>query len=378
VEATVAMTQGERDRLRVVESILAGQLSQAQAAAQLRLSSRQVKRLCRRYRQTGAAGLVSGRRGKPGNRRVDEGERGRLVELIRQHYRDFGPTLATEYLRARHGSVCSRETVRQWMIQDGLWKPRRARRKQVYQLRQRRACRGELIQIDGSPHDWFEDRGPRCTLRTLGIEPILARSPQAKGRVERSFQTLQDRLVKALRLAGACTLEQGNALLKSFIEDYNERFACMPARPVDAHRASPFEEQELIWITSAQHARTLSRSLSCQYRGRLFAIETDGRIAYHLRGARIIVCDDGDPTAPVLLHKGKPLPYQGFERGQDLPERIADDKTLDLAVQRAQERSAPPPPPWVPPRNPPWRLYTQTAAQARAARSGSPSLHPSP
>jgi transposase len=439
------MTQGERDRLRVVEAILAGQLSQAQAAAQLKRSSRQVKRLCRRYRQAGAAGLVSKRRGKPGNRRIDELERHRLVALIQEHYGDFGPTLAAEYLRARHDGACSRETVRQWMIQDGLWKPRRARRKPVYQLRERRACRGELVQIDGSPHDWFEGRGLRCTLiafvddatgalvyarferaettraylhglrwyvrrwgrpvaiysdrhsiftkhdpedphptqleramRTLGIEPILARSPQAKGRVERSFQTLQDRLVKALRLAGACNLAQGNALLEGFIKDYNARFACMPANPLDAHRASPFADQELIWITSEQHARSLSRSLSCQYRGRLFAVDTDGKIAYHLRGARIIVCDDGDPAAPVLLHQGKPLPYQGFERGQDLPERIADDKTLDLAVQRAQERAAPPPPPWVPPRNHPWRLYTQTAAQARAARSGSPSLRPSP
>ena len=102
MEATLAMTQGERDRLRVVEAISAGRLSQAQAAGQLKLSSRQVKRLCRRYRQAGATGLVSGRRGKPGNRRIDEGEHQRLVALIRQHYGDFGPTLAAEYLRARH------------------------------------------------------------------------------------------------------------------------------------------------------------------------------------------------------------------------------------------------------------------------------------
>lgn len=436
MEGLVTMTRAERERWRVIEAVLEGQLSQAAAGARLELSVRQIKRLCRRVREQGAAGVVSRKRGVPSNRRIELAERERVLELVRQHYADFGPTLAAEYLQARHNYAHSTETLRQWMIGAGLWQARRPRRKRVFQLRERRPRLGELVQIDGSPHAWFEQRGPRCSLlafvddatggilyarfvpaettrgylqalrhyvrrhgrpvavysdrhsiftkhdpedpaptqveralRALEIEPILALSPQAKGRVERSFQTLQDRLVKGLRLAGACTLEQGNEVLPSFIERYNERFARMPADPADAHRPVACSPEHLRWITCEQFSRTLSRALTCQFRGRLFAIDTAAEPAYHLRGATITVCDDGHPDSIELLHRGKPLPYRAFERGAALPDRVADDKTVDAAVNQALQRQASELKPWRPPPNHPWRLAVRRDVERRAHSS---------
>ncbi len=191
-------------------------------------------------------------------------------------------------------------------------------------------------------------------VRTLDIEPILALSPQAKGRVERSFQTLQDRLVKALRLARIDTLEAANAFLPTFLEHYNARFGKAPRASIDAHRPLKINAEQLRWETCEQHARVLSKSLSCQYRGQLYLIDTQGASSYHLRGAAITVCDEG-PTHPVvLLYQGKALPYRLFAR-HDLPERVADDKTLDAKVETAKRRQAAAIARTRPAANHPWR-----------------------
>jgi transposase len=434
MEGVLAMTRNERDRLRVIEAVLDLRLGQQAASARLGLSVRQVKRLCRSVREHGAAGLVSRKRGAPSNRRIAQSERERVLEVVRQRYGDFGPTLAAEYLRAEHGFGHSTETLRQWMVGAGLWQARRERRKRAFQLRERRPQLGELVQIDGSPHAWFETRGARCTLiafiddatgkilyarfvpaettlaylwavrryvgrhgrpvafysdrhsiftkhdpedpqptqleralRALDIEPILANSPQAKGRVERSFQTLQDRLVKGMRLAGACTIDHGNEVLPGFIERYNERFGCVPAQPTDAHRGLQCSREQLDWTTSEQFTRTLSRSLSCQYRGRMYVIDTGGAPAYHLRGARLTVCDDGRPESIVLLYKGKPLAYRVFAKGAELAPRIADDKTVDAAVTAAKQRQRPNV--HIPAPNHPWRRYDLTTGLSQPGRA---------
>jgi transposase len=435
-EGELTMSRKERDRLKVVEAVREKRLKQEEAAQQLKLSVRQVKRLVRAHREEGAAGLVSKRRGQPSNRRIEDAERAEVMACVCSHYADFGPTLAAEYLRSFHGFTRSTETLRQWMIGADAWTPKRQRRKRPFQLRERRSCIGELVQIDGSPHAWLEARGPRCTLiafiddasgrlqyarfesaettraylsglrayvtrfgrpvalysdrhsiftkhdpedptptqferaaRALGIEPILALSPQAKGRVERAFQTLQDRLVKALRLAGIDTVAAANALLPGFIEHYNARFGKMPKNSQDAHRALEIDIESLRWLTSEQHPRTLSKSLSCQYQGRQYLIQTQGAPAYHLRAARITVCDEGVEDTIVLLHQGRPLPYRVFAR-HDLPPRIADDKTVDACVEAALQRQAPARP--NPPAGHPWRkpFNPVTAARALAARSG--------
>jgi Homeodomain-like domain len=294
--AVLSVSDGELRRLEVLRDVDRGGLPVRAAAQLLRRSERQVWRLLKAFRSAGAAGLVSKKRGRPSNRRTAAAAHAAALWIVRHHYADFGPTLAAEKL-AEHSFAFSSETLRKWMIADGLWRDRKQRRR-IHQPRPRRECVGELVQVDGSEHWWFEDRGPQCTLlvfvddptsrlmhlqfvesestfayfhagrayletwgkpiafysdkhgvfrvnhpgalggdgmtqfgralHALNIDIICANSSPAKGRVERANKTLQDRLVKELRLAGAATLADGNALLPAFIADYNARFAKHP------------------------------------------------------------------------------------------------------------------------------------------------------
>ena len=293
----LTMSAKELDRLEVLRRVLERRRTQAQAAEQLGLGVRQIERLCRRLRSEGPRGLVSRKRGQPSNRKLPDALRRRALDLVQSRYSDFGPTLAAEKLEAVHDVVVSVETLRRWMIDAELWVPR-AQRRRVHQPRSRRSCLGELIQIDGCDHEWFEERAPRCTLlvyvddatsrlmemrfvpsestfsyfeatkaylerhgkpvafysdqasifrvnapeerRTegvtqfnralseLNIDIICASTPQAKGRVERAHLTLQDRLVKELRLRDLSSIEAANAYAPAFMADYNERFGKEP------------------------------------------------------------------------------------------------------------------------------------------------------
>jgi hypothetical protein len=292
------MSQQELKRVEVIALRRAGQINQGEAARRLGVTVRQVRRLEAKVAAHGAKGLRSVRRGHPSHRRIKPGTVMQVATLIRAHYRDFGPTLAAEYLAERHDITLSKETVRQIMITAKLWRPQRGAKAAIYALRERRARFGELIQIDSSAHAWFDDRGPRCcllvfiddassrltqlrfvaqectlgymqalhghirehglpmtlysdrhsifrvnggdarddavsqfgrALATLGIESICANSPQAKGRVERANGVLQDRLLKAMRIAGIDSIDQANAWLPYFMERHNARFAVPPA-----------------------------------------------------------------------------------------------------------------------------------------------------
>ena len=158
------MSDRELVRLEVLRDLDQQRLTTVTAAELLGLERRQVFRLLKAYRAEGAPGLISKRRGRPSNRLKPEALRTKVLEIIRERYGDFGPTLAAEKLGELHGIVLGRETVRQWMIADGLWLDRKQRLKRVHQPRSRRECVGELVQIDGCEHWWFEDRGPQCTL----------------------------------------------------------------------------------------------------------------------------------------------------------------------------------------------------------------------
>jgi transposase len=289
LEKGLYMSQKERERLKVVEQIRQKQLTYAQGAEQLDLSVRQLYRSMARYQAEGDEGLIHRLRGATSNRRYALKIRREVVELYRQRYSDYGPTLFVEKLLEHHGLSLGVETVRQWLLKTGVWKKARKGRRHR-KRRERRAAIGEMIQFDGSIHTWFESRGPACCLlvaiddasggvvlrfvksestqevlsfwksyveqvgipkqiytdyasvyftpegqkktdyrlamEQLGIECIYASSPQAKGRVERMNRTLQDRLLKALREHGITTMDEANQFLEQeFQEQFNTRFA---------------------------------------------------------------------------------------------------------------------------------------------------------
>ncbi len=151
------------DRLKTIQAVIDRDMKPGIAAQRLGMSVRQIERLVIRYRADGPVGLISRHRHRTGNRALKKPVAERIVGILREQYPDFGPTLAAEKLQIRHGITIAKETVRQLQIASGLWIPRKLRPPKVQQPRARRACLGELIQIDGCDHRWFEDRGPACT-----------------------------------------------------------------------------------------------------------------------------------------------------------------------------------------------------------------------
>lgn len=159
----LVMREREADRLKVIHEVLRGELKQKQAARQIGVSSRQVKRLCRRVRQEGNRGIVHRLRGRPSNHQLKAGLLEKALELVASRYGDFGPTLANEKLRQMHRVTLSTSVLRRGMMRAGVWKARKQKSKHRA-WRQRRACLGELVQLDGSTHRWLEERGCECVL----------------------------------------------------------------------------------------------------------------------------------------------------------------------------------------------------------------------
>ena len=425
------MTVKEADRAALIAAVVEKRVKQREAADRLGLSVRQVKRLARRCREQGAAGMASARRGAPSNRAFGAEVRLEAVRLVRERYPDFGPTFAAEKLLEEHGLALSRETLRKWMTEDGLWRPKRRREARVHQSRPRRARLGELVRVDGSPHDWFEGRGPRCalivfiddatsrllalrfcrsetteaymeTLRghlaahgrpvalysdrysvfrvnrkdsgeaptqftrallTLGIEPIHAGTPQAKGRVERANLTLRDRLVKEMRLRGIDGMEAANAHLPEFMADHNRRFAVAPREAEDAHRPVLRNAEELDLILCEQATRKLSKNLTFKFERREYQLVGEGK-GYRLRGAAVTVCKGFDGAASVL-HKGRKLAHRVLAEGEAAVP-VEDEKGVRSRVDAAKAEQAARPD-WKPAPDHPWRRPFKPAAAERAA-----------
>jgi len=300
------------------------------------------------------------------------------------------------------------ESVRKIMIEEGLWKPRKLKKVVTHQMRERRACFGELVQIDGSPHDWFEGRAEACVLlvfiddasgkllqllfvenesffsycsaaegyfrqygkpvafysdkhgvfrvntpslgqsdaltqfgramRELDIQIICANTPQAKGRVERVNQTLQDRLVKEMRLRRISSMADGNAYLPEFIADFNQRFAVEPRSPVDAHRALTTQD-DLATILTWQEQRVVSKNLTVQFEKVVYQIQTK-RPSYALRNAHVTVCVNAQQQV-TLLYKGKPLEHTIYHQ-QAKQSEVVMAKDLDTALkERTYTKPAP-------------------------------------
>jgi transposase len=378
----VLMSKRELNRIDVLARLDGGRLTTSAAADLMGLTRRQTHRLLKRYRDGGAPAIANRRRGRPSNNRLPDVVRDHAVALVREHYADFGPTLAAEKLAERHDLRVSRETLRGWMRQAGIWLPR-AERKRIQQPRHRREHLGELIQIDGSDHRWFEDRAPPCTLLVfvddatsrlmelrfvpsestfayfdalksylrhhgkpvafysdkhsifrvsredaasgdgmtqfgralseLNIEILCANTSQAKGRVERAHHTLQDRLVKELRLAGISTVEAANAFLPAFVQTYNARFAKPPVRDRDLHRPIA-GMNDLDDILCWREQRSVSRQLVVNYNRMKFMLRPDKTPAA-LAGKVVDIYDFPDGRLEIRW-KGLPLSYSVFDHLQ--------------------------------------------------------------
>lgn len=338
------MSQKERNRLAVMGQVKHRKLSLREAAAVMVLSYRQAKRVWRRYQDHGDAGLVHGLRGRPSARRTAPRLRAKILARYQSRYADFGPTLAAEYLRREDRLEVDHDTLRRWLVAGGLWQARR-RRQQHRQWRERKACLGQMVQLDGSHHDWFEGRRAKAVLMVmvddatnqtgarffeeettrasfetfegwvakhgvpcsvyvdrdsiyrceraatvaeqvagqeaqtqfgramslLGVELILANSPQAKGRVERRNGLLQDRLVKALRLRGISDLASANRYLqKEFLRELNGQFTVAPASPADVHRAAPGNLREVL---SWEEPRVVQRDWTVAWENAWYQID---------------------------------------------------------------------------------------------------------
>lgn len=415
METLIKMSTKEISRLEVMQRLSGKRMSQKEAGEILHLSTRQIKRLLQRYVKHGAAGLVSKHRGRKSSNRLPEEVKKKALDLLRSKYQGFGPTLAHEKLVERDKIKISDESVRQLMIAEDLWKARKLKKVVTHQLRERRACFGELVQIDGSPHDWFEGRDDACVLlvfiddatgkllqlqfvdsesffsysqaaegyfkrygkpvtfysdkhsifrvnqpgagksdaltqfgramQELDIQIICANTPQAKGRVERVNQTLQDRLPKEMRLLGIRNRADGNAYLPEFIVDFNKRFAEDPRSSVDAHRPLTAKD-DLVRILTWQEPRTLSKNLTVQFENVVYQIQTE-RPTYALRNAVVTVCMDAAQTV-TLLYKGKALPYNVFHK-QTKQSEVVIAKDINKI---GQAKSHKPPAP-----DHPWRTY---------------------
>lgn len=343
------MSVGERDRLVVVRQVASGVLTGAEGARRLGLSARQMRRMMRGYEAEGDGVVIHGLRGRPSNRRLDEEIRRRAVELAGSKlYRDFGPTLLSEHLaRDPEVGLVHPSTLRRWMVEAGLWTPRR-RGVKHRRRRERRASYGELVLMDTSIHDWLEGRYedplvlialiddatsrlvcrffPRDTgaanrrlliqylerhgrmgavyadraghfqgnfrakerrekdqeraitliqrgLNALDIELIRALSPQAKGRVERLFGTLQDRLIKEMRVRGIGAMEDANRFLdEEFVPFWDRRFAVVPRESTDAHRPLP-EGADLLRLFADTEERVIGHDFTVRFRNRFYQIE---------------------------------------------------------------------------------------------------------
>jgi transposase len=406
------MTQRDRDRLVALKKAQKRLIKKAQAAKELGISPRQVRRLLRRLRQAGDKAVVHGLRGRVSKRRLSQEKREQAVRILSQEmYQGFGPTLASEYLEKQHGLRIGREALRQIMMEAGLWQSRQQRVERVHQWRKRRSCRGELVQWDTSEHDWLEGRGEKLylihmiddatseltgrfvrhdstaenmrvlgaylekqgrplafytdkasifqtaqkrqrdrpgeemeavdmpptqigrALRELGITWIAAHTAQAKGRIERSFGTAQDRLVKGLRVAGVKTMQEANRYLdQEFLPWWNQHLTVLPANATDAHR--PLEpEHDLGAILSIVETRQVANDYTIRFQGRIYQIARE-QVRTGLRGSSVRVETRLDSSLAVRFREQ----YLKIQECQPQP------KALPPAPRPAVRRRTPPPP----------------------------------
>lgn len=394
----IEMSLKEVKRIGIVQRVVEGKLSQRSAGKILGLVERQIRRIVKRYREEGEKGLIHRLRGQNSNRKHAEEVKATALKLYEKKYKDFGPSLAWEKIAEKHGLRVGCQTLRRWLIEAQLWRIRNKKHDQQYEWRQRKSCCGEMVQIDGSHHDWLEGRGPRLVLqayiddatshvygrfydyegtipildsfnryvrryglprsvymdrhgaycgskrrdpyvqiredllgdsrpqtqferamRELGVDVIHANSPQAKGRVERLFATLQDRLVKELRLAKIKTKEQANQFLNRYLVDHNRRFMVAAQEPGDVHRWE--SKSRLKSILSIQSRHVLRHDNTARHGNEFYQILEDWR-GYR---PKEIVFEKRLDGKLYLTHKGRELKWRLIS---GIPKKVIKKKAI--------------------------------------------------
>jgi hypothetical protein len=403
----ITMSRREVSRLHILHQTVEKKVTQREAAGFMGLSDRQVRRLIKRLRAEGDEGICHRGRGKAANHRIPTRVKARALALFQAHYQDFNLTHATEKLGEVHRITLHAETLRLWLnAADIPYKKRKAKRHRRW--RERKAHCGELVQVDGSHHDWFEGRGPagvflgyiddatntvwgrfydyegtwpaldslkryirqygrplsvyldkhttykswakptieeqlsdqrpmsqvERSLAELEIDVIHANSPQAKGRVERLFKTLQDRLVREMRLLGIKSVVAANAFLESYLPTYNRRFARPAASTADLHRPAP-SSRELDRILCIKEERTVKNDFTIAHHGALYQLD------HATRAKKVTVEERLDGTLRITYH-AQELRYRAIPAR---PPNVTPDPPL-----RPSEN-----PVWIPPTDHPWR-----------------------
>jgi len=395
----ITMSQKEINRYDIIKKLLNKEINGPDTVDLLDLSARQVRRLKVRVKEYGAQGLIHGNRGKPSNRQIPDKEKEEIITLLHEHYTDFKPGFATEKLEENHKIIRDSKTIRQIMIDEGLWQPRKKKNSDYRSWRQRKACFGEMGQFDGSYEYWFEDRGPKCCLlaciddatsiitkakfdehegvfpvfafwreylakngklysiyvdkfstykmnqkvavenhdthtqfqramNELGIEIITAHSSQAKGRVEKLFGTLQDRLIKELRLADISTIPKANEFLeKIFLPKYNARFAVEPRAKANLHKKLTEKEvTKLNSVFSRQDKRIVRNDFTISFNNQWYQLTKNQPVTVCKKDT-VIIEEHLDNTINFRL-RGK---YLNYELLPERPKRMSKNQPWVLA-----------------------------------------------
>jgi transposase len=403
----ITMSRKEASRLHIIHQALDERITQAEAASLMGLSDRQIRRMIKRIRKAGDEGICHQSRGKPSNHRIPRKVKEKTLQLFREDYKDFNITHATEQLLETHGITINRETLRLWLTAADIpYEKRKARKHRRW--RARKAHFGELIQIDGSHHDWFEGRGPisvfmgyiddatntvhgrfydyegtmpamdsmkryikrygipksvyldkhttykswaeptieeelndqkpmshfEKSMAGLEIDVIHANSPQAKGRVERLFKTLQDRLVREMRLAGIKNIHEANEFLATYLPKHNRRFKKSAVSNTDLHRPAP-HSRELDRILCIKEERTIKNDFTIAHNGTLYQIEQA------TRAEKVTVEERLDGTLHIS-YKGRDLRYREIMKRTT---GVIPESPLLLREKK----------PWIPPTDHPWK-----------------------
>ena len=409
------MSQKEMKKYDVIKKLINKELNGSDAAKLLDLTTRHVRRLKKKVNEKGIKGLIHGNRGKPSNRIMPDKEKRKIINLLRKHYHDFGPTLAAEKLEERHKIKRDKGTVRAIMITEGLWTPKQKKKNEHREWRQRKASYGEMIQYDGSYEYWFENRGheicllagiddatgkvwarfdshegveptfnywkgyierfgkpysiyvdkfstysmnhklakensdtltqfERAMKNDLGIDVIHAHSPEAKGRVEKLFKTLQDRLIKELRLHNISTIEDANRFLEEyFLPKFNAKFMVESRSKANLHkRLTKQEENNLDSIFSRQYERAVRNDFTISHKNNWYQLE---------KNQPVTICKQDTATVEERMDKsihfrlrGK---YLNYKLLPERPKKINNSKNnLQWVIPKSTAHTPPADHPW--------------------------------